>query len=451
MRKIYSLFAITLLLASCGGKKEQSVQDVVASNDLAKIREKKASVEDKIQTLTEDIKLLNSKISELDTNKKVPLITVLSAKEEVFNHYLELQGNVQTKQNVLIYPEMPGQLVRIYVKEGQQVRKGQALAKIDDGGLSNQLAQVETQAALAETTYKRQKRLWEQKIGSEIQYLQAKTNYEAQTNAVNQLRRQLAKSVITAPFSGVIDDVIKEQGTVDKFIGDAIMAYWNAPGNVENHADRALIATLKQLHLLKDLNKKLRLDPRFVDVVQMSDANGVPIIDIGIGLNTGMAIAGEMGSSQRSDYTVIGDPINLGARLESLCKYYGSRCNISNFTKIQLTGKYIFRYLDLVIVKGKSEPVEIWQVIDFDDKSSVESLFEVSREELDEELFTYHKALDMYQNGLFSDALIMFQKLELNEKKTNTQIYKIYIERCEHYIEMPPENFNGVFVHTTKG
>jgi len=247
------------------------------------------------------------------------------------------------------------------------------------------------------------------------------------------------------------DIIIKEHGTVDKFIGDAIMAYWNAPGNVENHADRALIATLKQLHLLKDLNKKLRLDPRFVDVVQMSDANGVPIIDIGIGLNTGMAIAGEMGSSQRSDYTVIGDPINLGARLESLCKYYGSRCNISNFTKIQLTGKYIFRYLDLVIVKGKSEPVEIWQVIDFDDKSSDESLFEVTREELDEELFTYHKALDMYQNGLFSDALIMFQELELNEKKTNTQIYKIYIERCEHYIEMPPENFNGVFVHTTKG
>ncbi len=214
MRKIYSLFAITLLLASCGGKKEQSVQDVIASNDLAKIREKKATVEDKIQVLTEDIKLLNSKISELDTNKKVPLITVLSAKEEVFDHYLELQGAVQTKQNVLIYPEMPGLLTRIYVKEGQYVNKGQALAKIDDGGLANQLAQIEAQAALAETTYKRQERLWNQKIGSEIQYLQAKTNYEAQTNAVSQLRRQLAKSVITAPFSGVIDDVIKEQGTV---------------------------------------------------------------------------------------------------------------------------------------------------------------------------------------------------------------------------------------------
>ncbi|MDX8553928.1 efflux RND transporter periplasmic adaptor subunit [Tenacibaculum sp. 1B UA] len=214
MRKIYSLFAITLLLASCGGKKEQSIQDVIASNDLTKIREKKASLDTQMQTLSDEIKILNDKISELDTNKKVPLITVLSAKKEAFNHYLELQGAVQTKQNVLIYPEMPGLLTRIYVKEGQYVKKGQTLAKIDDGGLANQLAQIEAQAALAETTYKRQKRLWDQKIGSEIQFLQAKTNYEAQTSAVSQLRRQLAKSVITAPFSGVIDDVIKEQGTV---------------------------------------------------------------------------------------------------------------------------------------------------------------------------------------------------------------------------------------------
>lgn len=214
MRKIYSLFIVTLLLASCGGKKEQSVQEVLASNDLAKLREKKAALDTELQTLTADIKLLNDEISKLDTNKKIPLITVLTAKEQEFNHFLELQGNVQTKQNVLIYPEMPGQLVKIYVKEGQFVNKGQALAKIDDGGLANQLAQIETQAALAETTFNRQKRLWEQKIGSEIQFLQAKTNYEAQTSAVNQLKRQLAKSVITAPFSGVIDDVIKEQGTV---------------------------------------------------------------------------------------------------------------------------------------------------------------------------------------------------------------------------------------------
>ena len=102
MRKIYALFAITLLLASCGGKKEQSVQDVIAANDLAKIREKKASLDTQMQTLSDEIKVLNDKISELDTNKKVPLTTVLSAKEEVFDHDVELQGAVQTKQNVLI-------------------------------------------------------------------------------------------------------------------------------------------------------------------------------------------------------------------------------------------------------------------------------------------------------------------------------------------------------------
>ncbi len=247
------------------------------------------------------------------------------------------------------------------------------------------------------------------------------------------------------------DIIIKEQGTVDKFIGDAIMAYWNAPGDVENHADKALIATLKQLHAMKALNQKLRDDPRFHDVVKMSDKQGVPIVDIGIGLNTGVAIAGEMGSSQRSDYTVIGDPINLGARLESLCKYYGSKCNISEFTKLQLTGNYIYRSLDLVLVKGKSEPVQIWQVIDYDDKEMSETLFNVTREELDQELANYHEALNMYQDASFKDALQVFIDLDNSYKKTNDKIYKIYIERCEHYIEFPPENFNGVFIHTTKG
>lgn len=247
------------------------------------------------------------------------------------------------------------------------------------------------------------------------------------------------------------DIIIKEEGTVDKFIGDAIMAYWNAPGDVENHADKALIATLEQLHALKKLNEKLRNDPRFQDVVKMSDKKGIPIIDIGIGLNTGVAIAGEMGSSQRSDYTVIGDPINLGARLESLCKYYGSKCNISNFTKLQLMGDYIYRYLDLVLVKGKSEPVQIWQVIDYDNLNYEEKLFAVTKEELDEELAIYHGALDMYQGGFFQEALTIFQNLDNSDTKTNDKIYQIYIERCKHYVEFPPENFNGIFTHTTKG
>jgi adenylate cyclase len=252
------------------------------------------------------------------------------------------------------------------------------------------------------------------------------------------------------------DIIIKEKGTVDKFIGDAIMAYWNAPGNVPDHAKRAVIATLKQLHTLDELNDKLRKDPRFKDVVNMSDKNGIPIVDIGIGLNTGVAIAGEMGSSQRSDYTVIGDPINLGARLESLCKYYNSKLNISNFTKDQLDdSEFIFRFLDLVTVKGKSEPIEIWQIIDYnrdeEEEKTAHKLYDVTRDQLDKELELYHKAIKLYKDAKFTQALQIFKDINSWDNKTNKNIYDIYIERCEHYVEQPPENFTGVFIHTTKG
>jgi adenylate cyclase len=244
--------------------------------------------------------------------------------------------------------------------------------------------------------------------------------------------------------------IIDEKGTIDKYIGDAIMAYWNAPLDVENHADRAVKASLRQLHKLKSLNEELREDPEFQNVTEMADNNHIPIVDIGIGLNSGIAIVGEMGSKMRSDYTVIGDTINLGSRLESLCKYYNSRLNISNFTKEKLKGKYIYRYLDLVTVKGKSEPVEIWQIHDFDEDEK-EPLFYSNRKELLEELEVYHKAIELYKSQKFAEALVIFKELNTLEHKSNLKINDIYIERCEHYAEMPPENFNGVFVHMTKG
>lgn len=243
--------------------------------------------------------------------------------------------------------------------------------------------------------------------------------------------------------------IIKSGGTVDKFIGDAIMAYWNAPTDVENHADKAVSASLEQLHRLKELNASIRQNPEFESVVKMADKKGVPVIDIGIGLNTGVAIVGEMGSSGRSDYTVIGDPINLGSRLESLCKYYNSKLNISHFTKAQLKGEYILRFLDLVTVKGKSEPVEIWQVHDFLDAPDL--LDGVSKEVLLEELEEYHRAIALYKNASFKEALLLFEALNALPTKTNQAIYALYCERCEHYIEYPPTEFNGVFVHATKG
>ena len=214
MKKIYSIFAIILVLSSCGGQKEQSLIDVIASKDLAQIRAKKSELDNKMQQISAEIKLLNTEIEILDTLKRVPLVTAIKLKNEVFTHFLELQGNVTTKQNVLIYPEVAGTLEKVFVKEGQKVSKGQALGRIDNGGLEQQVAQLEATTALAKTTFDRQKRLWDEKIGSEIQYLQTKTNYESSKNQLAQLKKQIDKFTIRAPFSGVIDDVIKDQGTV---------------------------------------------------------------------------------------------------------------------------------------------------------------------------------------------------------------------------------------------
>ena len=215
MKKIISLIAITtVLLTSCNDTKEQTVEETIATNNLETIRTKRATIVAQQQEINSQIKQLDRKISELDTSKKIPLITTFSVQQEVFNHYLELQGSVQTKKNIVIYPEMGGVMNRMYVKEGQRVFKGQSLASIDDGGLGQQVAQLQIQADLAKTTYERQKRLWDQKIGSEIQYLQAKSSYEAQQKAVSQLKSQLAKTIVKAPFSGVIDDIITEQGSV---------------------------------------------------------------------------------------------------------------------------------------------------------------------------------------------------------------------------------------------
>lgn len=226
------------------------------------------------------------------------------------------------------------------------------------------------------------------------------------------------------PMSEII---IKYHGTIDKFIGDAIMAYWNAPIDVEDHPDMAVQASLEQFEALKKLNKV------FIE-------EGLPIIDIGIGINTGEVVVGEMGSSIRSDYTVIGDAINLGSRVESLCKYYGSKLNITNFTKDKLKENYVFRFLDYVRVKGKDEPVEIWQVL--------AKGFPSTR--IKEELELHHKAVKLYKEKSFSEALELFKVLDSLDSEVNKNIYKIYIERCEQFIKTPPKTFDGVYEHTTK-
>ena len=213
MKKIIYILTAILLLASCGAE-ENSVEQAIASKNLEVIRTKRSAITEDLKALETQISQLDEAILELDDNAQLPLVSVLNINSQEFHHYLELQGDVMTDQNVLVYPQMAGTLQRVYVKEGQRVTKGQVLGTIDDGGLSSQLAQMKTQLALAKTTFERQEKLWKQNIGSEIQYLQAKTQYEAQESGVKQLESVVGKSSLKAPFSGIVDQIIKDQGTV---------------------------------------------------------------------------------------------------------------------------------------------------------------------------------------------------------------------------------------------
>lgn len=215
MKNILSILTLVIILSSCGGNADgkKSVESLIADGDVSAMQAEK-------EALKAEITALNAKLSQLDVvlkKKSVAnevLVTISTVEETLFKHYIELQGNVETKQNVLVYPEYQGTLLRVNAKKGQRVSKGQTLALIDDGGLSSQVAQLETQAALAQTTFERQERLWNQSIGSEIQFLQAKSQYESAQNMVKQMKSQLGKTIVRAPFSGVIDEVITEQGTV---------------------------------------------------------------------------------------------------------------------------------------------------------------------------------------------------------------------------------------------
>ena len=214
MKKIYLILLTSLVVISCGGDKKNSTASLVEKGTVEQLRAKRTELVAQAEALRKELELIDKAIGEKDTNEKLALITTFPAKDTLFNHYTELQATVQTKENLMLNAEYGGILQQLFVKEGQKVSKGQTLGRIDDGGLSSQLAQMETQAALAKTTFERQQNLWNQKIGSEIQYLQAKTNYNAQLKALGQMRAQIAKTVIRAPFSGTIDEIVSERGSV---------------------------------------------------------------------------------------------------------------------------------------------------------------------------------------------------------------------------------------------
>ncbi len=216
------------------------------------------------------------------------------------------------------------------------------------------------------------------------------------------------------------------KGTIDKYIGDAIMAFWGAPLHMEQHATEAVRAGLAVIQTLPAINERFK-------------TKNWPEIDLGIGVNTGPMVVGNMGSQFRIAYTVMGDTVNLGSRLEGLTKQYGVKMIVSESTKAAAP-EFSYRELDRVRVKGKHKPITIYEPIG--------ELSEISPEQ-QTLLDLVHQALVDYRHQLWDKSEAVFN--QLHELKPDDKLYKIYLERIEHYRETPPEdNWDGAFTHTSK-
>ena len=204
MKHLFLLFTLTLVLSCDTAVKE--------SQSLTDLKAKKTALIEQMDRIGTELKDVEMAISELDTLKKLMTVTSYKAEVKDFNHYIEVQGTVKADQTIELHAEMGGTVTAILTKEGQNVSKGQILATLDSDVIDNSVLQLNTQLALATTTFERQARLWEQNIGSEIQYLQAKAQKEGLENSMKSLKAQARKMKVIAPFSGIIDQIFAKTG-----------------------------------------------------------------------------------------------------------------------------------------------------------------------------------------------------------------------------------------------
>lgn len=230
-------------------------------------------------------------------------------------------------------------------------------------------------------------------------------------------------SLLNRMFDPFTKIVLDNRGMLDKYIGDAMMVIFNAPLDVDNHAERACLSALQMIKQQEIISEEFAKED-------------FPEIRIGIGVNTGNAIVGNMGSSVRFGYTAIGDSVNLAARLEGQTKNYGIEIIISEFTRAELPEDTVIktRMLDKIKVKGKNEPVTIYEIFDADDIKY-------------QYVETFEKGLNFYLEGHFEHAAKIFTDLEEQYKDGPSVTFN---KRCKEFIDNPPANWSGVYTLTTK-
>lgn len=247
------------------------------------------------------------------------------------------------------------------------------------------------------------------------------------TTLTEELGAQGTVTLLNEYFTRMVDCIQDEGGILDKFIGDAIMAAFGTPIAHEDDEDRALRAGINMIKSVWEWN-----DER--------SAKGLSRVDMGLGLNTDDVVVGNIGSPKRMDFTMIGDGVNLAARLESACKEYFSRILISENTQKNLKGTYRLRDIDDVVVKGKTKPVRIFEVLDYHTSDSFPNMMDV--------VGYFSEGRECYRNGNWDHALKLFN--DALHANPNDHLSQKYIDRCNELKNNPPEDWNGVFVMKTK-
>ncbi|HEX5341598.1 MAG TPA: GAF domain-containing protein [Duganella sp.] len=248
------------------------------------------------------------------------------------------------------------------------------------------------------------------------------------TTITEQLGAQGTVSMLNEYFTLMVDCIQREEGMLDKFIGDAIMAAFGIPVGHEDDPDRAVRTAIAMVNELRNWN-------------HLRAGEGKPPVEIGIGLNTDLVVSGNIGSKKRMDYTIIGDGVNLAARLESACKQYGARILISEFTYRALRGTYRTREVDIVVVKGKTRPVSIYEVLDYHTDDTYPSLQEA--------MGLFRNGLQSYRKRSWNAACKLFEEvLALNPRD---QVAELYVDRCRHMaVNPPPADWDGTFIMESK-
>ena len=212
MNKIYTLLLI-IIISGCNSSRNASIESLIEAGDIDELKKRKKEYVDAMNTMKVELNEINNGISLLDENERLTLVSKYEIQQTIFNTYIEAQANLKTRKNILILPEFQGTLEKVFVSEGQKVKKGQLLAEINDSGLNEQYEQMVIQAEFAKENFERTQRLWDNNIGSEMQYLKSKTDYEASKKMVDQMKDRLSKTKIYAPFDGEIDEIISNVGS----------------------------------------------------------------------------------------------------------------------------------------------------------------------------------------------------------------------------------------------